>query len=310
MKTPRAEKQARGLVFLDFDGVICDSLPECYEASRLAWREYCSHETGPVAGQLPGAEPEGNQIAAETSAVAHSPEAERDAERAFRRLRPFIRRGGDYVSLQLCLARGPAIDSQAAFDAFLAELERTSPGLQDSFHELFYRARRSILAGDPDRWYALNPLYSGIAGLLRRHAHDENLYILSTKEAVFIEKILAYNDIAWDPGRILCSGKEAKLSCIDRVISARSLDHEPAGCARGPGPGPGFPPSGGPGPAAGCAVFVDDQPEHFAGSSEHPVRPLLADWGYVLPEWLSAGRYETLSLAGLADVLEGKCPIV
>ncbi len=51
------------------------------------------------------------------------------------------------------------------------------------------------------------------------------------------------------------------------------------------------------------AVFVDDQPDHFKGGSKHPVRCLLADWGYVLPEWLLGGMAETVSLGGLESTI-------
>jgi phosphoglycolate phosphatase-like HAD superfamily hydrolase len=240
------ETAGRGLVFLDFDGVVCDSLPECFAVSRAAY--YGLYLGGAV------------------------PEAGVDDERDFRSLRPFIRRGGDYLFIQMALHRGKRIGSQEEFDAIVRE----SPCLDDTFHELFYQARRELLASDPDRWYALNPLYPGMAGLLLRRGGDPDVLILSTKEADFIGKILAFNGIPWEAGRILCSGKERKLLYIDRVMDELGADR---------------------------AVFIDDQLDHFKGGSAHPVQCLLADWGYVLPGWLSGGAAGTVSLAGLETAI-------
>jgi len=231
----------RALVFLDFDGVVCDSLPECYAVSREAY--YGLYLGGAAPGPGVG------------------------DEHGFRSLRPFVRRGGDYLFIQMCLHRGIDVGSQEAFDAIV----RGSRGLEGTFHELFYRARRELLAVDPERWYSLNPLFPGIADVLSRRGGDPDLLILSTKEADFIGKILGRNGIPWDAARILCSGKERKLLYIDRVMDELGADR---------------------------AVFVDDQPDHFKGGSAHPVRCLLADWGYVLPEWVSCGEAETVSPGG------------
>lgn len=237
-----ADRTGRRLVFLDFDGVICDSLPECYAVSRAA---YFSLYLGVAI-----------------------PEPKAEDEQTFRQLRPYIRRGGDYLFIQHCLQRHLVIASQKDFDAVIQEEQ----GLDDTFHELFYKARRELLASDPQRWHELNPLYPGLRQLLQTHGGDGDVLILSTKEADFIARILAFNGIAWDSSRIYCSGKERKLAFIDRVMDELG---------------------------AGQAVFVDDQIDHFKGTSTYPVRCLLADWGYVMPGWTEATREES---AGVASV--------
>lgn len=246
------EQVGRRLVFLDFDGVICDSLPECYTVSRIAYFGLY------LGGAIPQAGP--------------------DDERTFRQLRPFIRRGGDYLFIHHCLQNNLVIGSQKDFDAVI----HAEHGLDDTFHELFYKARRELFGSDPQRWYALNPLYPGIKTLLQKHGMGGDVLILSTKEADFIAKILAFNGIPWDASRIYCSGKERKLGFIDRVM-------DELGASR--------------------AVFVDDQIDHFNGSSAHPVRCLLADWGYVMPVWIEAAtgesaRVETVSLTTMESVFE------
>lgn len=239
------EAGGRPLVFLDFDGVICDSLPECYAVSRAAF--YGLHLRSPEPEKGPG------------------------DEALFRRLRPYIRRGGDYMFIQLALRDGLEPRSQADFDALIVKRRE----LDDHFHGLFYQARRELLATDPERWYALNPLYPGMAELLGRYGGDERFLILSTKEAAFIEKILAFNGIAWDSSRVYCSGKEEKISFIDRVMDERKAER---------------------------AIFIDDQIDHFKGASRHDLRCLLADWGYVRDDWLKDARTEHVALGQLATL--------
>ena len=237
------------LWFLDFDGVLCDSLPECYAVSRTAfWRLHLGMPEPP-------------------------PSPADEAE--FVRMRPYIRRGADYLLLHLAIREGRALESQEAFDGLAAR----EADLDDRFQELFYRARSELLEGNPERWFALNPLYPGIGEMLLRNRRNHDVLILSTKEAPFILEILRHHGVEWEPGRVLCSGKEPKLRFIDRVLKE-------LGASR--------------------AVFVDDQIDHFRGKAEHPVRRILADWGYIRKEWISEERFETISLEGLPAILPGE----
>lgn len=237
------------LFFLDFDGVLCDSLPECYAVSRAAY--YRMH--------LGAEEP---------------PDSARD-EAAFARMRPFIRRGADYLLLQAAIRENLKLESQEDFDALAArEVDR-----DEVFQELFYRARRELLETDPNRWYKLNPLYPGIAEMLLRNRRNHDVLILSTKEAPYILEILRHNDVDWKKSQVYCSGKAPKLGFIDRILDERKAD---------------------------SAVFIDDQIDHFRGASEHPIRCLLADWGYIRADWLASGRTETISLKGLPEILPGR----
>jgi phosphoglycolate phosphatase-like HAD superfamily hydrolase len=236
------------LVFLDFDGVICDSLPECHAVSLAAYYGL----------YLKTAAPDGMD--------------DRN-EAVFRQLRPYIRRGGDYMFIQLAIHQGLTLASQADFDA----LKSGHQYLDDAFHELFYQARNGLFSSDPDRWYSLNPLYPGMKTILGKHSRDPRYLILSTKEARFIAEILRHHGLDWDESRIYCSGKERKLDFIDRVMDERG---------------------------GTSALFVDDQLDHFNGESRHPVSCLLADWGYVMPGWLDSALAQTVSLAGIDAALD------
>ena len=235
------------LVFLDFDGVICDSLPECYAVSLAAYYG----------------------LYLKTTVPHHKNDG---TETVFRRFRPYIRRGGDYLFIQMAIHQGISLESQSDFDTLVSD----NHDLDDQFHSLFYTARNQLFKTDPERWYALNPLYPTMKELLDRYGKDRSFLILSTKEAHFIAEILRHQGIDWDENRIYCSGKERKLDFIDRVM-------DELGGTEG--------------------LFIDDQIDHFKGGSRHPVHCLLADWGYVIPDWLIGGKAETVSLGELGKYL-------
>ena len=176
------------VLFLDFDGVICNSLDECFTSS---WMAYYSDR--PLSIDLAG-------------------------RRRFDSYRPFIRRGADYLVLQHCIDRSIALESQDDFDRVLADLgeERI-----DSYQESFYDVRRHLLEDTPDFWLSLNPLYPEIAPYLV--AFGRNHWIITTKEASFAHRILQYHGVDWELDRIICSGKERKLDIIARTVDVPAL---------------------------------------------------------------------------------------
>ena len=157
----------RCLLFLDFDGVVCDSERECFVSSWLTYRE------------LYGTQQEPERI------TLH-------ARRRFRELRPLIRSGEDYVVIQHILSReaaqpgyrGPA--SQDAFDACrhalgakcIATCKRAMAATRDRF-----------LKRDKEGWLALNRIYPHMRALLTG-SDLGNVRILSTKAAPLVCEIL------------------------------------------------------------------------------------------------------------------------
>ena len=173
------------ILFLDFDGVICNSINECFVSSWIGHHGVESH-------------PDRVPLLTYSRFVAY---------------RPFIRRGGDYLILQYCIEREIELTDQSDFDAVEAELGgRTS----DEFHARFYEAREYLLETRPDYWLRLNPLYEQVrthlAALAQKH------WIITTKKAEFAAKILRFHDIRWPVERIICSGKEHKIGIIGSIL--------------------------------------------------------------------------------------------
>jgi len=175
------------VLVLDFDGVICDSIDECFAVSWVAYHALFRKDT-----------------------AASSPAARRN----FARLRPFIRSGEDFLIIQEVLSTGSAVRDQAEFDELA---RRAGAGKRAMFRELFYAQRSEMLAKDRDSWLALNRVYPHMKKAFGVLGPGAPLYVLSTKEPQFIAEILSANQIEIPRQRILESVSEPKLVTTERL---------------------------------------------------------------------------------------------
>ena len=225
-----------GLVFLDFDGVICDSLLETLVSSWWGYHLLRGE-------QQPAAVP-ANLL------------------QRFRRLRPFVRAGEDFILIHELIAREIPVESQQDFDSQLAERGEEEV---NRYRKSFYAARTHILADDREYWIGLNRLYPHVVPCLKAWGCSPSLYILSTKRAEFIVEIMTAKGIRFDPKRVLSCEAREKKDTILRTLAALGREK---------------------------ALFVDDQIDHLAsGSSGDPrITGCLAAWGYVQEGWLQDSR--------------------
>jgi phosphoglycolate phosphatase-like HAD superfamily hydrolase len=189
MNPRKTDGPARPLLVLDFDGVICDSVEECFVTS---WTAYHDLFRGLPRGEAP--------------AAARAP---------FRAMRPFVRSGEDFVLVQDLLDRAAIVDSQAEFDRAWQR-----PGIPPRavFKDLFYQARSSLMERDRQAWLAMNPIYPHVASALSRLAPTVPFFILSTKKPHFVRETLAANGISVPEERVLYSEAEPKLSIIEKLL--------------------------------------------------------------------------------------------
>ena len=154
------------LLYLDFDGVVCDSERECFVSSWLAYHDL--------------------------AAGAGARHVRLTARRRFRQMRPLIRSGEDYVVIQQILAReeaengfqGPS--SQPAFDAYR---ERLGSRCMGRYKDAMAATRSAFLKRDKEGWLALNRLYPHMRRLLAG-CDLTGVRILSTKAAPLVCEIL------------------------------------------------------------------------------------------------------------------------
>ncbi|NNM53804.1 MAG: hypothetical protein HKM05_03680 [Spirochaetales bacterium] len=171
-------------LFLDFDGVICDSLPECYQTSSLL---------------LPG-------VPGENTDESYA--------RRFREGRVYIRSGEDYVALHKMLREGHDPQSQQEFDAVLKAMGHDT---MSRYKQELYSLRERLLRDDPETWLSWNPLYEGMTESLNLVRGDPLVWILSTKKAEFIEAILHHHGVSWPLERIRYTDGRSKLSWINTI---------------------------------------------------------------------------------------------
>lgn len=181
------------LIFLDFDGVICDSIDECLVSS---WYGYY-------------------HLYKEQQPVGVPP----ILKERFLRLRPFIRSGEDYMVIQELLAADIKINNQLDFDR---QLEIAGKQKLELFKTLFYRARTYYLKEQPYYWFSLNPIYGHLKSKLSFLGASPHFYILSTKKADFILAILKNNGITMNRENIIYSAAQQKLSLIGAMLDKKN----------------------------------------------------------------------------------------
>jgi hypothetical protein len=188
------------MVFVDFDGVICDSINECYVSSWLAVRD--------IVRRSPATDRATDQ---EWNAIDLA------VYRRFREYRPFIRRGADYVLLQQCIRTGRRLRSQSDFDH--AE-KAAGADTMKRYHNAFYAVRERMLSEHRSFWLGLNALYPGARSALLGATVPS--YIISTKKAEFVAQIFTHHGVPWPTERIIYSGSTPKVEIVGRMLDESS----------------------------------------------------------------------------------------
>ena len=179
-------------LFLDFDGVICDSQEESYRSSWIAWS--------------------GDSV--DKKAPPSSPIVEEGYYNAFRGCRPFVRSGEDFVVLHDLLHHGKRPRTQQEFDEALRE---TGPAGLALLKANLYAVRDAILTYHRRLWLSWNPLYPGMRDALAALAERPQTFVLSTKKSEFIHEILQSNGVDWPVDRILYTADRKKLRIVEEL---------------------------------------------------------------------------------------------
>ena len=179
-------------LFLDFDGVICQSLEECFRTSWLTL-------TGQKIGLQPIPEPPFNE----------------EYRRCFDACRPYIRSGEDYIVVHEWAASGRIPQNQDAFDQ---SLKARGVEAMAEWKKKLYVTREKLLVEYPQEWLSWNPLYPGIQEALQAQCGNPQVWILSTKKADFIHTILSFHGVDWSQERIIYTGTKRKLDWIDQLV--------------------------------------------------------------------------------------------
>ena len=218
------------LLFLDFDGVICDSARECMYSSWIAYHwDYTSRR--PMSGSV-------------------------DGYRRFLALRPYIRSGFDYLTIQHAMENGAEIRGQEQFDAFAEALGEATI---EKFDQSLDRVRTNLLRDEPQRWLGLNRLFPFMVDALRKWRDDPRVWILSTKRSSYITAILGHHGVEFPDDRILWAKERTKLEMIGTMLDAENRS------------------------TGRHARFLDDQVDHLVPNPDERIVTHVAAWGYLRP---------------------------
>lgn len=148
------------ILALDFDGVIWDSVDECYEVARRA--------LAALGEELPG-----------------------DFRQQFRDARWLVRTGDEFYPVLQLIQEQPATDF-AAFDK--NEFERRKAELQErseAFHREFYTQRARLRDQDFERWMQLQQPYPQVLEALPRLRQAfQDTVIVTTKDEGSVHRLL------------------------------------------------------------------------------------------------------------------------
>ena len=176
-------------LFLDFDGVICDSVNECFASSWIAFHDRYRGEVPAAVGL--------------------------DHYAQFRSLRPFVRTGKDFLLVHELICEGHSVGTQAEFDA---AADRAGEEKMATFDSLLYAVREDLVANNLEFWLALHRPYGSLAGPLRAAARNPRVWIVSTKRSEFIARILHDWQIDWEASRIVLPVRTTKIDTITSIM--------------------------------------------------------------------------------------------
>ncbi len=193
------------LVAFDFDGVLCDSVDECYATALAAYRS--------VQGD------------GDWQDLADDPAF----ERMFRRARWLVGPPWQYTALidallSCAIDPGDADPYLEATTRFRLAKERRRPAAAE-LDAAFFTAR-SAARVDRERWLGLHRPFEAAIDVLAEHARHDRAIILSTKDEGAIEAWLGAIGVAIDPrtihGHRALAGRE-KAEVLDVIAAARRV---------------------------------------------------------------------------------------
>lgn len=186
-KTKIEGTQKHFLIALDFDGVLWDSVHECFVIGHLAYLR--------MGGRFP---------------------ATRTAEELFRSGRPFCRTAQDFYVVFRSLEESPNIDFERLSIQTFERLRQQYKEDSDKFEPIFYEERHNMLQKDPEGWASLQSPFPGILTEIDiLHKNFAHVVIATTKDELSAKYLLNKHHL---PLNVV-----AKETSCDKVYQMRHL---------------------------------------------------------------------------------------
>ena len=181
------------LIFLDFDGVIVDSIEECYVVSRETYYGY-----------------------------AKFPYDEESYRRSFYQFRGLVRPTYEYMGLHCALEQMYNGSKDTVEELFHREKEVIDINTKESFEEKFFFARSIYIDRSFKKWIRMNPLTEFGKTLVGKK--NPKKYIITTKNREATEVILNHYNISvsgvYTNNEIKSAGSKGKL--ISKIMNNKN----------------------------------------------------------------------------------------
>jgi phosphoglycolate phosphatase-like HAD superfamily hydrolase len=251
---------------LDFDGVVCDSVRECFATALAAYDSLVPKS--PLIGRIRGRRGEGRWHALDLMAdpVAVS----------FENMLPLGNRAEDFG---VCLRAAEGfleLTDQGAYDTFYATVD---PDWLAFYHDAFYVQRAAACAHDLHGWLELHATYPAIHEMLRRRSADTTLALATAKDQRSAGVLLDHLGLGglFAPECILDKqtgvSKTAHLTALKERLGVEFEE----------------------------ITFVDDKVNHLLTVAPLGVRPVLAGWGFNTPREHELARQHDIAIANIDD---------
>jgi len=191
-KTKESVVVNENLIFLDFDGVLFDTVREAYAMATLASKKYCTLE----------------EIDYNTNHYKN-----------FRSLRYLVSPAWNYKYLLESLEN--ASDIIEIKNSFLEKIKTSSQSDYIKFEETFFNIRRKIRKENFLEWMHLNipfPFLGKITKLI--HDNKDKIYIVTTKDKETVLKLLDMENIFFDKNHVFDNTDYAKYGNKKDIIKS------------------------------------------------------------------------------------------
>lgn len=225
----------KSIVVFDFDGVVCDSTDECMVVSWNAWQRMQGRDVKRTRLN------EFDQIEYEV----------------FRKLRPFVRGGGEYYVLWRWMSRRCEAMTYSDYEFYCREWEKYFK----AFKKIFYQERDHLRNNDLDAWIRLHPVWIEVIEALKKLINQSRAYIATLKDGRSVKLILEAHDVNFPSERLLDQSQiNTKAAALEKIRKHEACDK-------------------------GQMIFIDDNITHIINPFLTGYDCYMAGWGNIPDEF-------------------------
>jgi phosphoglycolate phosphatase-like HAD superfamily hydrolase len=186
------------LLITDFDGVLCDSVQECF---LVAYNTYKRLYTPSF------------------QRVLNLAEIEPAKREQFRKLRPYLKGAEDMVPIFLAVEECAPIKNQLEFDRWRDKHQAQLA----TYQQAFYAERDYLQRHAKAVWLSLNPLFDGIGEALRQQNSFKSVWILTTKRQQDVLEIFHYQGISFPADQVIYIQAAAKSKKLLEILRTNGV---------------------------------------------------------------------------------------